>query len=173
MNPFGPVNATFRGLSTSHGLSTAEQARLFAMTSMSSADAFISCWYNKDKYHFWRPQTAIQEAATDGNPMTAADPDWLSLFPTPGYPDWPSGYNCFAAAMMHAGKSFFGTDSVAFDITNANATRSYTQFTGTSTTRSTGGSSPASTSGPPTCSAPPSARRPPRWVARHEFRARH
>ena len=32
--------------------------------------------------------------------------------------------------MMNAGKAFFGTDKVAFDITNANATRSYTRFTG-------------------------------------------
>jgi hypothetical protein len=130
VNPFGPVNQTFRGLATSHGLTTAEQARLFAMTSVSAADAFISCFNNKDFYEFWRPQTAIQEAATDGNRHTDADPAWVSLFPTPGYPDWPSGYNCFAAGMMFAGKAFFGTDDVAFDITNANATRSYTRFTG-------------------------------------------
>ena len=130
VNPFGPVNQTFRGLATSHDLSTAEQARLFAMTSLSSADAMISCFNNKDFYEFWRPQTAIQEAATDGNRRTTADPAWMSLFPTPGYPDWPSGYNCFAAAMMHAGRAFFGTNNVAFDIVNANATRSYTRFTG-------------------------------------------
>ena len=130
VNPFGPVNTTFRGLATSHGLSTAEQARLFAMTSLSAADSLISCWNNKDFYEFWRPQTAIQEAATDGNRKTTADPNWMSLFPTPGYPDWPSGYNCFAAGMMNAGKAFFGTDKVAFDIANANATRSYTRFTG-------------------------------------------
>ena len=102
VNPFGPVNQTFRGLATIHGLSTAEQARLFAMTSLSAADSMISCWKNKDSYEFWRPQTAIQEAATDGNRWTTADPAWMSLFPTPGYPDWPSGYNCFAAGMMNA-----------------------------------------------------------------------
>jgi PAP2 superfamily len=130
VNPFGPVNETFRELSTSHDLSTAEQARLFGMTSLSAADALISCWNNKDLYLFWRPQTAIQEAATDGNRKTDADKDWMSLFSTPGYPDWPSGYNCFAAGMMHAGKAFFGTDRVAFDIKNASATRSYTRFTG-------------------------------------------
>ena len=100
------------------------------MTSLSAADALIGCWNNKDFYEFWRPQTAIQQAATDGNPKTTADTAWESLFPTPGYPDSPSGYNCFAASMMNAGKAFFGTDKVAFDITNANATRSYTRFTG-------------------------------------------
>jgi PAP2 superfamily len=130
VNPFSPVNTTFRDLATSRGLSTAQQARLFAMTSLSSADALISCWNNKQFYHFWRPQTAIQEAGTDGNRKTVADTTWESKFPTPGYPDWPSGYNCFAASMMTAGKAFFGTDRVAFDIVNASATRSYTRFSG-------------------------------------------
>ena len=50
VNPFGPVNRAFRELATAHGLSTAQQARLFAMTSMSSADALIGCWNNKDFY---------------------------------------------------------------------------------------------------------------------------
>jgi len=129
VNPFGFVNRAFRELATSHGLSTAEQARLFAMTSLSSADAFIACWNNKQFHHFWRPQTAIQEAADDGNPATEADANWFSLFPTPGYPDSPSGYNCFAAAMMHSGIAFFGTDKVAFDLKGPTLTRSYTRFT--------------------------------------------
>ena len=86
VNPFGPVNTTFRDLATSHGLSTAEQARLFAMTSLSAADSLISCWNNKDFYEFWRPQTAIQEAATDGNPKTAADPELDVAVPDAGLP---------------------------------------------------------------------------------------
>ncbi len=130
VNPFGPQNATFRALSTSHGLSTAQQARLFAMTTFSSADAVIDCFNQKDFYDFWRPQTAIQEAATDGNPNTVADPAWVSLFPTPGYPDMPSGYNCYTASQMNAARAFFGTDNVAFTVTNSFGPRSYTKFTG-------------------------------------------
>jgi hypothetical protein len=95
---------------------------------MSSADAFIACFNNKNEYLFWRPQTAIRLAADDGNPATEADPSWSSLFPTPGYPDMPSGYNCFAAAMMHSGKAFFGTDFVSFDLKGP-STRSYHRFT--------------------------------------------
>jgi hypothetical protein len=127
-NPFGFVNRAFRELSVQHGLSTAQQARLFAMTSLSSADAFIACWNNKHFHNFWRPQTAIRLAADDGNPATVADPNWSSLFPTPPYPDSPSGYNCFAAAMMHSGRAFFGTDFVAFELKGP-ATRSYDRFT--------------------------------------------
>jgi hypothetical protein len=129
VNPFGFVNRAFRELAVEHGLSTAEQARLFALTSVSSADAFIACWNNKNVYHFWRPQTAIRLAADDGNPATEADPTSSSLFPTPGYPDEPSGYNCFAAAMMHSGKAYFGTDFVSFDLKGPAATRHYDRFT--------------------------------------------
>jgi PAP2 superfamily len=128
VNPFSPVNTAFREIATAKGLSTSQQARLFAMTSLSSADAFIDCWNNKNRYLSWRPQTAIQLAATDGNPYTVPDPNWIAKFPNPGYPDNPSGYNCFAASMMTAGSAFFGTDNVAFQVRNSASTRSYTQF---------------------------------------------
>jgi hypothetical protein len=129
VNPFGPVNKALRDIATARHLTTAQEARLFALTSLASADSMIDCFNNKSTYSSWRPQTAIREAATDGNPATVADPSWLSLFPTPPYPDNPSGYNCFAAANMHAAKAFFGTDNVSFSITNPSATRSYTRFT--------------------------------------------
>ena len=127
-NPLPMVNAAFRDLAREHHLSTAQQARLFGMSSLSVADAFIACWNNKNEHLFWRPQTAIQLAADDGNPDTTADGSWQSLFATPGYPDSPSGYNCFAAAMMHSGIAFFGTDKVEFDLRGP-TTRSYTRFT--------------------------------------------
>ena len=127
-NPFGFVNRMFQELARQRHLSTAQQARLFAMTALSSADAFIACFNNKDYYSFWRPQTAIRLAAEDGNPATIADATWTSQFPTPGYPDMPSGYNCFAGAMMQAGRSFFGTDFVSFDLVGP-TTRHYVRFT--------------------------------------------
>jgi hypothetical protein len=51
--------------------------------------------------------------------------------PTPPYPDHPSGYNCFAGAMVYAAKAFFGTDFVAITLTNptTNLTRSYDRLT--------------------------------------------
>ncbi len=127
-NPFPFVNKAFREIATAKGLSTAQQARLFAMTSFSSADALISCWNNKNVYLSWRPQTAINLGDTDGNPATVGDPNWKSLFPTAPYPDNPSGYNCFAAGMMHAGRAFFKTDFVSFSLTGAGLTRTYHRF---------------------------------------------
>ena len=40
----------------------------------------------------WRPVTSIPIADTDGNPDTAADPDWLPLINTPSHPEYPAGH---------------------------------------------------------------------------------
>jgi hypothetical protein len=131
-NPVGPIYRAFRELSIARGLSTGEQARLFALTSMSAADAAIGCWYNKVYWSNWRPQTAIQNAHLDGNDATARDADWTSRVANPGYPDNPSGFNCLAAAYMYGARAFFGTDKVSFELKNPASTppteRSYERF---------------------------------------------
>jgi hypothetical protein len=102
-----------------------DSARLFAMTNLAAADASIGCWNDKAYWSFWRPITAIREAATDGNPATAADPNWVPLFDptvpvsgpplvTPGFPDHPSGHTCTSSATVHALQAFFGTDKIHF-----------------------------------------------------------
>jgi hypothetical protein len=146
-NPLLFYNTGLREIATEEGLSTSEQARLFVKASMASADGLIGCWANKAVWKAWRPQTAIREAATDGNPLTEADDDWLSLFATPGYPDEPSGYNCYTAGFWQSVRYFFGTDKYSFSLTSpgvpANAavppgnpvgvpasTKTFTRFTG-------------------------------------------
>jgi hypothetical protein len=131
-NPVGPTYRAFREIAIARGLSTDEQARLFAMTSMSAADAAIGCWNNKVHWSNWRPQTAIQNAHLDGNDATARDAGWTSRIANPGYPDNPSGYNCLAAAYMYGARAFFGTDWVSFELNNPGSTpptqRSYERF---------------------------------------------
>jgi hypothetical protein len=117
-NPVPILYRALREIAVARGLSTTEQARLLATTSVSGADAVIGCWESKVHWSFWRPYTAIRNAADDGNPETAADPDWTSLVPAPGYPDNPSGYNCIAASTMYAARLFFGTDRVSFTLNN-------------------------------------------------------
>jgi hypothetical protein len=117
-NPLLFYNTGLRVIATDQGLSTSEQARLFVKTSMAGADALISCWNNKKLWYAWRPQTAIREAANDGNPLTSPDPNWLSLFATPGYPDEPSGYNCYTGGFWQSARFFFGTDKFAFSLTS-------------------------------------------------------
>jgi hypothetical protein len=97
------------------------------MGDLAGADGAISCWNDKYYWSFWRPITAIREAASDGNPATEADPTWLPLFATPAFPDHPSGHGCVSGAIVHTLQAFFGTDKVAFSAVsnNSNTTRSF------------------------------------------------
>ena len=143
-NPLVFYNTGLRQISTAKALSTTQEALLFAKTSMASADALIGCFNNKAFYTSWRPQTAIRQAANDGNPATSPDATWMSLFATPGYPDIASGYNCYTAGFWYSARLYFGTDKYAFQLTSpgvpanaaagnpigvAGSTRSYSRFT--------------------------------------------
>ena len=77
---------------------TLANARLFALLNLAIADAAIGCWDAKYTYVFWRPITAIPEAAADGNAATNADPTWAPLFATPAHPEYPSGHSCVSGA---------------------------------------------------------------------------
>jgi hypothetical protein len=82
---------------------------MFGAVDMSAADTLISVWYAKLKYGFWRPDTAITLADTDGNPATVADPAWTPLRPDPAYPDWVSGYSAQAGSFTRALAGALGT----------------------------------------------------------------
>jgi hypothetical protein len=120
-----------RQLSTERHLGNVDNARLFARLFLTGADAAIVCWDDKAHWGFWRPITAIREAATDGNPATEADPEWLPLLNTPPYPDHPSGHNCLSSSVVSTLRDFFGTDKATFSATSATSgtTRSFTRFT--------------------------------------------
>ena len=126
---FSPVplwNRLAREISADRGVAVADEARLLAMINLAGADAAIGCWNDKYYWSFWRPRAAIQEADTDGNPATVADPAWESLFhpstattpplATPPFPDHPSGHGCLSGAVLNTFGEFFGTDKVAFDV---------------------------------------------------------
>jgi hypothetical protein len=120
-------NRLARDLSGRYGLSQADEARLFAEINLGGADAAIECWNNKYYFKFWRPRAAIQEADTDGNPATIADPNWEPLFTpstatnpplvTPPFPDYPSGHGCLSGAVLNTMQDFFGTDKPEDGIT--------------------------------------------------------
>jgi hypothetical protein len=108
----------FRALDVRFGLSTIESARLYAMLYMTASDAFIAVWDDKAHWLFWRPITAIQEAGSDGNAATDADPAWLPLIANPPYPDHPSGHLGLSGAFVATLQDFFKTDEIAFSDTN-------------------------------------------------------
>ena len=120
---FALWNRIERNVAASQGLAIQDTARMFAMTSLAAADSIITCWNDKYYWRFWRPITAIREAASDGNPATDADPNWWPLFDpstpaagapliTPGFPDHPSGHGCASGAIVNTLQDFFGTDKV-------------------------------------------------------------
>jgi PAP2 superfamily len=93
--------ASIRRLAQEQGLDLASSAHFQAATFAAFADALIACWDAKFHFNFWRPVTAIQHGATDGNDRTAPDPDWQPLATTPNFPEYPSGHACATAAVAH------------------------------------------------------------------------
>jgi hypothetical protein len=73
-------------------------ARLFGLLNLAAADGYIATFDTKYHENFWRPVTAIRLAGTDGNPLTAPDPTWTPLVPTPPVPEYDSGHSVTAAA---------------------------------------------------------------------------
>lgn len=107
-----------------------ENARLFALLNIAEADAGIASWDAKYNYNFWRPVTAIQQADTDGNPDTAADPSWTPLLITPPFPEYTSGHSTFSGAADAVLTSFFG--NISFTSTSVGlpgVIRSFDSFT--------------------------------------------
>ncbi len=110
----GHWNRIAQTLRQSQGNTLEENARLFALLGMTQADALISVFDNKYHYNFWRPVTAIREAATDGNPDTEADPNWIPFLITPNHPSYPAAHGTISGASGELLADFFGTDNIAF-----------------------------------------------------------
>ena len=70
-----------------------DSARLFGLLNMGLTDGYIGTFQEKYVYNFWRPVTAIQRAAEDGNRGTSPDPLWQPLLTTPPIPDHDSGHS--------------------------------------------------------------------------------
>jgi hypothetical protein len=104
-----------------------DQARLMAMLFTVEADAGIACFESKYHYEFWRPQSAIPLAETDGNAATPADATWTPVVPTPNHPEYPAAHGCITAAMAETLKSYYRTDQVEFtlDSTVTGTTRGF------------------------------------------------
>jgi hypothetical protein len=105
-------------IARSRALTLPESARLFALISIAQADAAIVCWEAKFRYNLWRPITAIQRAAEDGNSLTEAVPEWNSYLNAPPFPGYISGHSTFSKATTEVIAAFFGTDSIGFDATS-------------------------------------------------------
>jgi membrane-associated phospholipid phosphatase len=115
-----------------NALTTAQTARLFALLNLTFADGVIAFYDAKYTYDFWRPVTAIRAADADGNPDTAADPNWLpEVGNTTPDPSYPGAHAVIATAGAFVLGSFLGTDQFSFNVTSevlAGVQRSFRTF---------------------------------------------
>lgn len=111
-------NRGLRAISEMYVDDVGDNARLFALATMSAADALITCWDTKIHYNVWRPMTAIHEAEHDGNRATEADPSWRPLINNPNYPDYTSGANSLTGAMTRTLRLVFGRNDVPVTLTS-------------------------------------------------------
>jgi hypothetical protein len=105
--------------SLAHHLTTAQNARLFALLNLTFADAVIAFYDAKYTYNFWRPVTAIRAADRDQNPETDADPNWLpEVGKTAPDPSYPGAHAVVSAAAAGVLRSFFGKEHATFSVTS-------------------------------------------------------
>lgn len=107
-------NRIARSVSATQGLDLWQNARLFGLLNIAQADGYVASWATKYHNRYWRPVTAIREAANDDNPHTTADAGWMSLRPTPPIPDCDSAHAVQGAAAAQVMKRVFGSDWIAF-----------------------------------------------------------
>jgi hypothetical protein len=105
--------------SVAHHLTTAQNARLFALLNLTLADGVIAFYDAKYTYNLWRPVTAIRAADTDNNPATGADPNWLpEVGKTAPDPSYPGAHGVISAAAASVLTAFFGRDPFEFSVTS-------------------------------------------------------
>ena len=107
----------------------AENARLYALLSMSLANAFITDWDAKFTYNSWRPITAIRNGDMDGNNATERDVSWTPLNTTPMHPEYPSQAGINVGATVGVLESVFGAGPNNFTATDIVDPRLQRQFT--------------------------------------------
>ncbi len=81
-----------------------ELSKIYAILSMSMADAFIVCWNDKYKYNTIRPVTYIREYI---------DENWYPVIETPNFPEYPSGHSTVSNTAAFILTHFLG-DNVQF-----------------------------------------------------------
>jgi membrane-associated phospholipid phosphatase len=123
--------------SQAHHLTTAQNARLFALLNLTAADSVIAFYDAKYTFRFWRPVTAIRAADTAGNPETVADPNWLPLtVNTAPDPSYPGAHSVISFASAFVLRSFFRNDHFTFNVTSEvlpGVQRSFTSFSAAAT----------------------------------------
>jgi hypothetical protein len=106
-NPVAQYNRLARIVAEAVPSDLETTARAFAHVSLAFADAFISSFEGKFTYDFWRPWSAIRNAAAIGH-TELEDSSWVSLIPNPPHPEYPANHAVQSAAVVTALKHSYG-----------------------------------------------------------------
>jgi len=109
-------NPIVRQLGAAKRLDLTDNARLFALVAIATADAKFAFYDAKYTYHFWRPVTAIRNGDVDGNDATERDPTWEPSIVTPLHPEYPCGHCATAAAAAAVLETLFGDTVPTFTL---------------------------------------------------------
>jgi hypothetical protein len=98
-----------------------DNARLFALFAIATADAGVAIFEAKYAYNFWRPVTAIRNADMDNNDATSRDALWESLIPTPMHPEYPCAHCIFQGSAASVLNVLYGDTPSKFSLTSTTA----------------------------------------------------
>ncbi|MGN6291262.1 MAG: vanadium-dependent haloperoxidase [Chitinophagaceae bacterium] len=100
-------------------------ARLFALVHVSLADGINAQLNAGYHFYFWRPETGIRLADSDGNNNTEADPNWLPFldevpgtFPTPPVPGYPNAFAVYGGATAEILRLFLDSDKTSIELSS-------------------------------------------------------
>jgi hypothetical protein len=120
-----------RGVISDRKLDAWRTARLFAVLYTAMADGINTVMESKYHFYRWRPESAIKEAASDGNAQTEPVTGWLPFlteapsanpfanFVSPPVPEYPSGFAMYGGVAEKVLQWFFETDRVSVSLTSA------------------------------------------------------
>jgi hypothetical protein len=119
----GPAtyNPVTRHLAMTRGLDLLDTARLFALSSIATADTAIAIFDAKYAYAFWRPVTAIRNGDIDDNDATALDAGWEPMIATPMHPEYPCAHCTFQGAAAGVLQVMYGDVVPRFTLTSTAA----------------------------------------------------
>jgi len=109
--------------------SLSENARAFALINMAISDSLVASFFNKYRYNFWRPETAIHSGGTDGNRKTDPDTNYAPFVVTPCFPSYPSNHGSAANAAAAVMRRLYGESGHWVTLTNSTVPNIVLQYT--------------------------------------------
>jgi hypothetical protein len=117
-SPTQVFNQAAQQVAVERGHSLSENARALALINMAMSDSLVASFFNKYHYIFWRPETAIHNGDSDGNPKTVGDPSWVPFIKTPCFPSYPSNHGSAGNAAAAVMNWLYGEDGHSITLTN-------------------------------------------------------